>query len=668
MVAATSSAGLDVNGIVSQLMAAERQPLTRFASQEAGYQAKLSAYGSIKGGVSSFQTALQGLNNASKFQALTATSSDTAVVSATAASTAAPGQYALEITSLAQAQKLVAAGQTSSTDAIGSGAATTITFDFGTVSGGTLTDGVYSGASFASNGNASKSVTIDASNNSLEGIRDAINSAKIGVTASIINDGSGTPYRLALASDDTGVSNSLKVSVSGDAAIEGLLAHDPAGTQNLSQTVAAQNANFTLNGVAITKTSNTVTDALAGVTLNLNKVTTSPATLTVARDTASMSGAVSGFVKAYNDLTATLKNLSSYDATAKRGAILQGDSTVRSLQTQLRNIVGSPIVGVPGDLSTLSSIGVSFQKDGTLAVDQTKLNDAIKNHPDEIASLFSSVGKGSDSLVGFSKATDDTKAGSYAVNVTQLATQGKTVGSGAITFPLTVSAGSNDTLALNVNGTSAVVTLAAGTYSSAQALASELQAKINGSTDLSSKGISVLVTESAGTLTIKSANYGSTSTVSVTGGTAELALRLDGDTATAGVDVAGTIGGAAATGSGQVLTATGGDAVGLGLVVSGGATGDRGSMHYARGYAAKLSEWADLMLASDSMLAARTDGLDRSIADVGKRREEFEMRLVAIEKRYRAQFIALDTMLSSMNNTSNFLSQQLAALPGSSQG
>ncbi len=668
MVAATSSAGLDVNGIVSQLMAAERQPLTRFASQEAGYQAKLSAYGSIKGGVSSFQTALQGLNNASKFQALTATSSDTAVVSATAASTAAPGQYALEITSLAQAQKLVAAGQTSSTDAIGSGAATTITFDFGTVSGGTLTDGVYSGASFASNGNASKSVTIDASNNSLEGIRDAINSAKIGVTASIINDGSGTPYRLALASDDTGVSNSLKVSVSGDAAIEGLLAHDPAGTQNLSQTVAAQNANFTLNGVAITKTSNTVTDALAGVTLNLNKVTTSPATLTVARDTASMSGAVSGFVKAYNDLTATLKNLSSYDATAKRGAILQGDSTVRSLQTQLRNIVGSPIVGVPGDLSTLSSIGVSFQKDGTLAVDQTKLNDAIKNHPDEIASLFSSVGKGSDSLVGFSKATDDTKAGSYAVNVTQLATQGKTVGSGAITFPLTVSAGSNDTLALNVNGTSAVVTLAAGTYSSAQALASELQAKINGSTDLSSKGISVLVTESAGTLTIKSANYGSTSTVSITGGTAELALRLDGDTATAGVDVAGTIGGAAATGSGQVLTATGGDAVGLGLVVSGGATGDRGSMHYARGYAAKLSEWADSMLASDSMLAARTDGLDRSIADVGKRREEFEMRLVAIEKRYRAQFIALDTMLSSMNNTSNFLSQQLAALPGSSQG
>ncbi len=663
--AAGIGSGLDVNSIVNQLMAAERQPLNTLATREAGYQAKLSAYGSVKGAVAGFQGALQGLNSASRFQTLTATSSDSSVFSASASSIAAAGAYSLEVSSLAQAQKLVAAGQTSSTAAIGSGAATTVTFDFGTISGGTLNGGVYSGAAFASNGNGTKSITLDSSNNSLQGMRDAINAAKIGVTASIINDGSGTPYRLALSSDNQGVSNSLKVTVSGDAAIDSLLGYDPAGTQHLAETATAQNANFKLNGVAVTKASNTVTDAVEGVTLTLNKRTTTPATLTVARDTASVSNSITGFVKAYNDLTATLKNVSGYDAASKRGAVLQGDATVRSLQTQLRGILGTAVTGTPGDLTTLSSIGVAFQKDGSLAVDQTRLNDAMTNHFDEIASLFASVGKSTDSLVSFNNATSSTKAGSYAVNVTQVATQGKSVGSTAITAPLDIVAGSNDTLDLSVNGISVSVTLAPGTYNTTQALATELQAKINGATALSGMGVSVAVAENAGTLTLTSANYGSTSSVNITGGTAEAALGLNASTPTAGVDVAGSIGGASATGSGQLLSATGGDALGMGILINGGALGDRGMLSYSRGYATTLNNWSTAVLASDSIIAARTEGIGRSITDIDKRRTDLEARLVNIEKRYRAQFSALDTMLSSMNNTSSFLTQQLANLPGS---
>lgn len=662
-----TSASLDVNSIVSQLMAVERQPLGKLSTREAGYQAKLSAYGSVKGSFAGFQTALQGLNSVSKFQSLTATASDTSVFSASASSNAAAGTYSLEVSSLAQAQRLVAAGQASSTAAIGSGAATTLTFDFGTIGGGTLSNGVYSGASFASNGNGTKSITLDSSNNSLQGISDAINAAKIGVTASIINDGSGTPYRLALSSDSQGVSNSLKVSVSGDAAIDSLLGHDPAGTQGLAETATAQNANFKLNGVAVTKTSNSFSDVLQGVTLTLNKLTTAPATLTVARDTTAISSSISGFVKAYNDLTNTLKNVSAYDATSQRGAILQGDATVRTLQTQLRGIVGTAVTGTPGDLTTLSSIGVSFQKDGSLAVDQTKLNNAINNHFDEIASLFASVGKGTDSLVGFSSAATGTKPGSYAVNITQVATQGKTVGSTAITVPLDIVGGSNDTLALSVNGISASITLSPGTYNTTQALAAELQAKINGLTALSSMGVSVAVSENAGQLSITSVNFGSASSVSVSGGTAESVLGLNADTPTNGVDVAGSIGGAVATGSGKLLTAASGDALGLGILINGGILGDRGVMNYSQGYASTLSQWATAILASDSTIAARTEGIGRTIADIGKRRSELEARLVNIEKRYRAQFTALDSMLSSMNVTSNYLTQQLANLPGSYQ-
>jgi flagellar hook-associated protein 2 len=456
----------------------------------------------------------------------------------------------------------------------------------------------------------------------------------------------------------------MKVTVSGDAAIGSLLAHDPAGTQNLSETVAAQNANMKVNGVAVTKPSNTISDVLQGVTLTLNKVTSSPATLTVARDTNTISNSISGFVKAYNDLASTLKNVSAYDAASQRGAILQGDATVRSLQTQLRGIIGTAVTGVPGDLKTLSSIGVAFQKDGSLAVDQAKLNDAMNNHFDEIASLFASVGKSSDSLVAFSSAGSAVKPGSYAVNVTQLATQGKTVGGAAISTPLDIVVGSNDTLELIVDGVAASITLAAGTYSTPDALLAELQAKINGASALSGKGIVIAVTEEAGLFTLTSAKYGATSSVSVSGGNAASALGLDGDTPTLGVDVAGTIDGVAATGAGQLLRATSGNANGMDIIINGGILGDRGVINYSQGYASKLSQWASAALGNDGFIAARTDGINQTITDIGKRRAELEARLVNIEKRYRAQFTALDTMLSNMNTTSTFLTAQLANLPG----
>ncbi|MDH4284429.1 MAG: flagellar hook protein, partial [Gallionellaceae bacterium] len=213
---------MDVNSIVSQLMTVEQRPLLALARKEASYQAQLSAYGSIKGALSSFQSAVSGLSNASRFQGLTATSSDTSIITASAASSAVAGAYSIDaITSLAQAQKLAAAGQASSTAAIGTG---TLTFDFGTISGGTFSSvtGKYTGATFTSSGAGTKTVTIDATNNSLQGIRDAINAAKIGVTATIVNDGGASPYRLALSSDSIGKTNSIKISVAGDAGLSSL--------------------------------------------------------------------------------------------------------------------------------------------------------------------------------------------------------------------------------------------------------------------------------------------------------------------------------------------------------------------------------------------------------------------------------------------------------------
>jgi flagellar hook-associated protein 2 len=386
-----ASGGLDVQSLVSQLMSLERRPIDKLNSQVDSYQNKISSFGTLKGLVSSFQTSLQSLN--SNFQEFTATPSDASVFSASASTSAAAGSYSLDVANLARAQSLVAAGQTSSTAAIGDGTPTTITFDFGTISGGTLTSGVYSGAAFASNGNGTKSVTIDGTNNSLQGIRDAINTAKIGVTATIVNDGSGTPYRLALASESSGVSNSLKITTSGgDGAIDTLLAHDPAGlpaAQHLNQTVAAQNANFTVNGIAITSPSNKVTDAIQGVTLTLTKPTTVQANLTVARNTDAVKTAVSGFVDSYNAMVSQFKSRSAFGNSAdKTKPALAGDSTVRLMLGQLHGVFNT---AASGTLTSLSQVGITTKSDGTLKLDSSKLDSAMANNFTDVTNLFSSA-------------------------------------------------------------------------------------------------------------------------------------------------------------------------------------------------------------------------------------------------------------------------------------
>ncbi|MBS4096863.1 MAG: flagellar filament capping protein FliD [Sulfuricella sp.] len=659
---ALSSAGigsnLDVEGIITKLMSIESQPLTVLTKKEATYQAKVSAYGTLKGALSTFQTAVQGLSSPTKFQALTASSSDTTVAGASASSVATAGSYAVDISKLAQSQKLVVAGQASMSSAIGAGGTTTLSFDFGTISGGTYTaynsaagtGGTYAGSTFASKGRGIKTVTIDATNNSLSGIRDAINNAKVGVTASIINDGGTSPYRLVLSSNTAGSSNSVKIDVSGDATISALLAQDPSGTQNLQQTTAAQNTEMTLNGVFISKESTSISDAVHGVTLSALKVGTS--TITIAQDTSGVSSAVDAFVKGYNDLKSTINDLTSYDAKTQAAGTLLGDSTVRTVQTQMRTLLGRPLVG--GTYSSLSDIGISLLKDGTMTVDSSKLQSALSAHSSDVAALFAATGKTSDSLVSYVSGTSNTKPGSYGLSVSQIATQGNMLGSDVA--GLDIFAGSNDVLNVTVDGVATTVTLTPKSYATAADLAMEIQSQINGSAALNSAGSSVVVTESSGVLTIASARYGSASKVAVSGSAADNALGAS-RTSTDGLDVAGTINGVAASGSGQYLTGEDG----LKVLVSGGAAGDRGAVNYSQGFAYQLGALLTNMLGSDGAISAKVDGTNRSITSIGDQRTVLNRRLVAIEAAYRKQYTALDVLMGSMKAQQTALTQQLAS-------
>ena len=388
---------INIAGIVGELMQIERIPLNRLIAQKTDFDARISALGSIKSTLSSFQSSLSGLTSGTSILGNQATSSDASLISATGTSGAVAGNYSLEVTQLAQSQKLVAAGQADATAAIGAGTSTTLTINLGTIADpGTTFDpvtGKYGAATtFTAGADPSFDVVIDSSNNTLEGIRDAINTANQGVTATIVNDGDPTnPYRLVLSSTDSGLDESIQVAVAGEASLVSLLAHDPSGVQNLSQTVTAQNAEFTVDGISITKASNTVTDVIEGVTLGLAGITTAPVTVSVTQDTGSAKAAVEAFVKGYNDLQAEIKKQTDSGAGGSVAGALASDSITRQIQSVIRDELGTMPTGITGAYTSLSSIGVSFQRDGTLALDESVLDTAIQTDSNNVAELFSSA-------------------------------------------------------------------------------------------------------------------------------------------------------------------------------------------------------------------------------------------------------------------------------------
>jgi len=381
--------GLDLSTLLANLTTAESQPLVAMQARQTSFVAKLSAYGTVQNALSTLQNAATTLGNPTLFQASKATVGNATVLGASTTAQAAAGNYSVSVTQLAQSQTLIAEGQTDAKTAVGSG---TVTFDFGTIGGGTLdaTSGTYSGASFAADSSRKAvSLTLDASNNTLEGIRDAINKSGAGVTASIVNDGSNTPFRLVMTSTQTGKASSMRVAVTGDAALQDLLGNDPAGTQKLKQTTVAQNAELTVGGIAVTSGSNTVNEAIQGTALTLNAVGVS--SVNVQKDTSQVTTAINALISAYNGLQNTGKALTAYDPASNKGAALVGDSTLRNLQTSIRSMLATKPDGATSAVPNLSAIGVSFQKDGTLKLDATKLNAVLASNPADVASLFSSA-------------------------------------------------------------------------------------------------------------------------------------------------------------------------------------------------------------------------------------------------------------------------------------
>lgn len=395
---------LDVNSIVSQLMALEQAPLTALGRKEASIQAKISALGSLKGTLSSLQSAATalipgaGVTALQKFTVFKTTVADTTIASASASSSAVAGTYSLEVTQLAQQHRIV-----SSTASVAPPSVTPFSGAGGTlITGGTLTIRLDTKAGSATPSKLTDVTIADGA--TPEAVRDAINAANAGVTATVVNGTAGK--QLVLVGNTSGSNQFIKLS--GIAA----LAYDPNATPApetdfFGQTQNAQGSAFLINGIAATAETNNVTTAIDGLTLNLLKqsATGVSTTLTVSRDTSSLTSSLNALVKAYNDFNTSAASLGSYNATTKAAGSLNGDSTLRSAQAILRNTISTvPSSLADASLKRLSDIGISVQPDGSLKLDSSKLNTAITADINAVATLASAYGSAfktaTDGLVG----------------------------------------------------------------------------------------------------------------------------------------------------------------------------------------------------------------------------------------------------------------------------
>lgn len=367
--------GLGLSGILDSLQAAEKASLKPISAQQSAFTAKLSGYGTLKNVLTNFQTANSALNSADLFSATKATTSGTAF-SATTSGNAVAGKYTVSVEKLAQAQTLTSTQTQSDTKKAIASSDSTITIK-------------------QENGKDPVTISLTAANSSLSGIRDAINGANAGVSASIIKTSEGN-YVLSLTSKETGTKNAMTVSVAGDAALESFMGTDSNG---LKESVAAQDAQLTVNNVAITSSSNTISDALEGITLNLNEVTTSDQTLNITKDASKAKDAVKGWVDAYNALQDTFSNLTRYtavdpgsDAQSSTNGALLGDSTLRTIQTQLKSMLTN--AASSSSFKTLAQIGISTDPtSGKLKLDDTKLDSALSSDAAGVKAMIVGDGK-----------------------------------------------------------------------------------------------------------------------------------------------------------------------------------------------------------------------------------------------------------------------------------
>lgn len=638
--------GIDSSKIIEGLTAIGQKRVDQLTAQKRTVTLRQTTMASLEAKVLDLQGQLSrvGRSVAGAFDGRTASSSDKDALGVTASSSAVPGTYSFTVTALAQANAVASDGFADPGARIKEG-----TFAFRVGSG------------------EEKTVTIGPSNNTVQGLADAINNAGGDVRASVINDGSATPFRLMLTATRSGAANAIQMTNNLTAGTGADI--NPAATTVQAAADASVQLGSGVGAITVKSPTNQLNSLIPGATLTLTKADPAkPITVTVAADTAAAGKAVEDLVASFNQIVEFVDERDNFDpATGSTGTLL-GNRDVTELLADLTGVLTSAVPGVKTAANRLSTVGVTITDKGRLELDKAKLERVLGGQEPgvsltDVKRLFALTGTSSNDGVSFLLGSDKTKATPagkpYQVNVTAPATRAA-VTAASPPSPSVVIDNTNNTLAVTVNGVkSSNLTLTAGTYTPAT-LAAMLQTVLNSDPPIQANQVSVDL--ASGSIRVSSAKYGSGSSVEMTSGTALSALGFIGGEKASGTNVAGsfTVGGKteAADGIGQVLSGSGGNANtdGLQVLVTAPAA-TTADLDVTHGVASRLNAVLNKYLDPvNGRFKTIDNGYDANAADLDKTIARQNALIDAKKDSLLRQFSAMETAVSRLKNLGTQLS------------
>ena len=653
--------GIDTEAVVQGLLEIQQQQIDRIELRRSDILQKQGVFKNLEASLLGLRSDISSLSRVqnSPFSQRTASVSDESVLTATTSTAAVPGIYRMTVDSVARAHQVATQGF-ADTDS--------------EITQGTLELRVGSGDL--------KTITIDTTNNTLQGLADSINATGAGVSASIVKDAGGgaTPYRLLLTASETGTEN--EITITNNLGASGGSAVQPSFDFG-NPVQAATDAQVTLGSgagaISVESSSNRFSDLIDGVTLDLlNTSDGKEITLTISRDTEDGVAAVENFVNSFNSVMTFIDDQSAYNAETEQGGLLLGNRSAINIQERLRAAALSVVPGVGSEANRLSAIGISVTDNGRLTLNKTKLESILNGSDDNIAPgdlrrLFALDAQSDNSGVSFVLGSSRTKAPAdpITVDITQAAERASITAGSALTAT-TVIDDNNRTLEIDVDGASAVITLDKGSYTRQQ-LADHLEDLLNGSTDLAGRTVSVGL--SSDNLTITSETYGKTSALLITGGTSLATIGFTSGTADVGKDVAGSFSvdgeTEAATGRGQLLSGdldnefTADLQFRVTLQASQISGSTDASVTVTRGLAAELDDiLGNLLEPTTGGLATIDDRYDDELTSL---QESLDRQQAVFDRQQESiirEFVALESAMAQLQSTSNFLGTQLASIQG----
>lgn len=660
-----TGSGIDTNKLADQLTEASKMVQSeRLTTKKTLLETQISDFGLLRSSLSKLETAAAALGSTDTFNAKSLSIPDTKLMSITKLEAkAAAGNYQLKIEQVAQSQSMSSGTFSALNAPVGKG---TLTIRLGEWNAGLTTFGVDSTKTGAT-------ITIDDTNNSLTGLRDAINKADIGVSASIVSDGGS--FKLLLTAS-SGAKNEIEITAVEDPAALGLASFNfNQTTRSLTQQQEGLDAMVRVNGLLVNRESNQIKDVVEGLEFDLFAASASETiSVTIAEDKSIAETTIRDFVAAYNTFKTEAEKLTGFDNELKDYGSLHRDPLAKNLMQGIRNILSSSVAGLSGGFSSLSNLGIRTELDGSLKITEVEGNTgfraAIDNNFDFVRDLFVPKTSSSVSDIEVTKYSAKSQAGSYDVVITQQPSKGTlTTNDVALTFPIDTT-GKDYGFIVKLDGVeSASIALPDGKiYASGAELASELQSLINLDTAIKEARASVSVSFVSNKLVFTSDAYGTSSKVEFSAVGVDMAdLGIAIGAGTAGTNVGGTVGGVAAFGYGNVLLpALGSPAEGLSMSVEPGATS--GTITFSRGFAGSMTNLMNDFLKTSGLIKDREISINKDIDNVEKDEEALDRRSDAYRARLMSQFQAMESIVRSLSSTGDFLDGILDRLPFTAKG